>query len=114
MDQVALLLLQSFYLLLPAYFANMAPVIFRKINFLNVPVDFGYTLRIKKSKGKKDARDRIFGNHKTWRGIFFATLAGITIAYLQYLVQNNLFVYQIIKFIYFNKYNIDFKLNHLY
>lgn len=87
MNQIILLLLQSFYLLLPAYFANMAPVIFRKVNFLNLPVDFGYTLRIKKSKKKND-RDRIFGNHKTWRGLFFAIVAGIFVAYLQYLLQD--------------------------
>ncbi|MBI2136225.1 CDP-archaeol synthase [Candidatus Woesearchaeota archaeon] len=91
MNQIALLLLQSFYLLLPAYFANMAPVIFRKVNFLNISVDFGYTLRINKSKNKS-TRDRILGDHKTWRGLFFATVAGIVIAYFQYLAQDNSFV----------------------
>lgn len=107
MTPIALLLLQSFYLLLPAYFANMAPVIFRKINFLNIPVDFGYILKIKKSKGKKEAkkknsRDRIFGNHKTWRGLFFATIAGIFVAYLQYLLQDTRYLSAIALFPYDN------------
>ncbi len=109
MNQIILLLLQSFYLLLPAYFANMAPVIFKKVNFFNVPVDFGYTLKIKRSK-KKNSRDRIFGNHKTWRGIFFATVMGIVITSIQYLVQNNLFVYQIKLFPYNNWLLIGFLL----
>src|SRR3989338_9237150 len=96
MNQIALLLLQSFYLLLPAYFANMAPVIFRKVNFLNISVDFGRSIgknninTIKKNKYKrKSKKDRIFGNHKTWRGLFFATVAGIVIAFIQYLIQDN-------------------------
>ena len=97
MNEIILLILQSFYLLLPAYFANMAPVIFRKVNFLNLPVDFGYSLNNKKNKAKKKisrnrkkvklTRDRIFGNHKTWRGLFFATLSGIIIVYFQHLMQ---------------------------
>ena len=98
MNQIALLLLQSFYLLLPAYFANMAPVIFRRVNFLNLPVDFGYTLKIKKlanrsnNKHKKNTKDRIFGDHKTWRGLFFATVTGIVIAFIQYLIQYHSFI----------------------
>ncbi|HIH43151.1 TPA: CDP-archaeol synthase [Candidatus Woesearchaeota archaeon] len=110
MDQIALLLLQSFYLLLPAYFANMAPVIFRKVNFLNVPVDFGYTLKIKKSRGKKDARDRIFGDHKTWRGLFFATVTGIGIAFIQYLIQDYPFISTVKLFPYNNWLLIGFLL----
>ena len=35
------LILQLFYLMLPAYFANMAPVIVKKIfNNLKIPIDF--------------------------------------------------------------------------
>ena len=35
-----LLILQCFYFMLPAYFANMAPVIVKKINILNLQIDF--------------------------------------------------------------------------
>ncbi len=92
MNQIALLLLQSFYLLLPAYFANMAPVIFRKVNFLNLPVDFNYCIgknNLKSKEKNKAKRNRIFGEHKTWRGLFFATVFGIVIAFIQYLIQDS-------------------------
>jgi CDP-2,3-bis-(O-geranylgeranyl)-sn-glycerol synthase len=67
--------------MLPAYFANMGPVLVKKINFLNYPVDFN-----KKFKGKP-----ILGNHKTWRGLFFGILFGIVVAYLQKLLYTNPF-----------------------
>lgn len=66
-------LLQCVYLILPGMFANMAPSIFRKVNFLAVPMDFN-----KKWKGKP-----ITGNHKTWRGLFFGLIASVLIAWLQ-------------------------------
>ena len=34
------MILETIYFLLPAYFANMAPVIFRKLNFLDYALDF--------------------------------------------------------------------------
>lgn len=64
------------YFFVPAYFANMAPVLFSKINFLNYSVDCGLKFR-----GK-----RIFGANKTFRGFFFATIVGIVVAGLQGLV----------------------------
>ncbi len=67
-------ILQVIYFLLPAYFANMAPVICKKINFLNIPMDFGLNFR-----GKP-----LFGKHKTYRGLFFGILFGIIIAFIQY------------------------------
>lgn len=70
------LILSAIYFMLPAYFANMAPVFARKINFLDYPVDFN-----KKFKGKP-----ILGSHKTWRGLFFGILAGIIVAYIQNLL----------------------------
>lgn len=60
--------------MLPAYFANMAPVLFRNINFLNYPVDFNV-----KFKGKP-----LLGKNKTYRGLFFGVLFALLIASLQY------------------------------
>jgi len=69
-------ILNIIYLLLPGYFANMSPVFFKKMNFLNYPTDFN-----KKLNGK-----RILGENKTFRGIFFGVLVSIPIAYLQKLI----------------------------
>ena len=71
-----LFLLQCAYFMLPAYFANMAPVLVKKIKFLDYPIDFN-----KKFRGKP-----ILGSHKTWRGLFFGVVAGVIIAYLQRLL----------------------------
>ena len=52
----------------PAYVANMSPVLVRgHFDRLAVPLDGGRTL-----SGK-----RIFGDHKTWRGLLAAALAGV-------------------------------------
>lgn len=69
-------MIESFYLLLPAGFANMAPVLFRNFEFLNTPVDFG----------KKLYDHRIFGANKTWRGILLGITIGIAIALAQKLL----------------------------
>ena len=62
------LLLQSLYFFLPAYFANMAPIIFKKLPLLNQPIN-----------------EKHFGKNKTWRGIVTAILFGTLIFYLQQL-----------------------------
>lgn len=70
------LILKSFYLVLPAYCANMAPVIFAKLGWLKslaLPID----------SGKKFGRDFIFGSGKTWRGIVAAVIIGILTVGLQ-------------------------------
>lgn len=55
------------YFMLPAYFSNMAPVLFKDSwPSLAKPIDGGRTFR-----GK-----RIFGDHKTWRGIVVGILTG--------------------------------------
>lgn len=59
-------ILSSLYFFLPAYFANMAPVWFKWIPFLDKPV-----------------HPRLFGAHKTWRGIVVAALVGTVIFWLQ-------------------------------
>ena len=71
-----LIFLKPLYFMLPAYFANMAPVPFRKIKLFSTPVDFG----------KKIKNEPVFGNHKTWRGLILATIGGILIFYIQKLL----------------------------
>lgn len=66
-------LLKILYLLLPAAFANMIPVFFRKINFLNYPLDFKL----------KFFGNRLFGNNKTFRGLIFGILGSEIIVLLQ-------------------------------
>lgn len=63
--------------MLPAYFANMAPVIMRKV-FVSwaVPLDF------RKKLGAED----IFGSHKTVRGFLFAIIFGLAAAFIQNLL----------------------------
>ena len=74
---MANIILQCFYFMLPAYFANMAPVIGRGIfPRFNIPIDFN-----KKIKGKP-----IFGRNKTFRGFIFGILFAVIIAYIQYLL----------------------------
>jgi len=76
MDEIFLFILKCFYLMLPAYFANMAPVIVRKINFLAYPIDFN----------KQIAGKPILGHNKTFRGIFFGVAFAVAIAYVQHLM----------------------------
>jgi len=73
------LIIQTFWLLLPSGFANMSPVLFRRIPFLNYPIDFG----------KKAGGVPIFGENKTYRGFFF----GILIAILIVFIQKNTYTY---------------------
>ena len=69
-------ILKCFYFMLPAYFANMAPVIVKRIKLFNFPVDFG-----KKIDGKP-----ILGSHKTFRGFIFGIIFAVIIAYAQFLL----------------------------
>jgi CDP-2,3-bis-(O-geranylgeranyl)-sn-glycerol synthase len=57
------------WLYLPGAFANMAPIIFNRINFLSFPIDA-----------------KLFGEHKTYRGFFFGIILSVLIVY----IQNNL------------------------
>ncbi len=73
-------ILLALWLFLPAATANAAPVFGPKIPFVrqwNSPIDGGRTFR----------EQRIFGNHKTWRGL----LCGIVIATLTLWIQQLLF-----------------------
>lgn len=74
-------ILTAFYLLIPAYLANMAPVIFGKLGWLeslNRPVD----------GGRKFGHDYLFGAGKTWRGIVSAVIIGAAAAGIQAHLQN--------------------------
>ncbi len=68
-----MLIFQAFYYALPVYLANMAPVLVKKLPFLDCPLDAGHTFR-----GK-----RLFGKNKTWRGLISGALMGIAVVWLQ-------------------------------
>jgi len=79
-------ILQCIYFFLPAYIANTAPSIFKRLNFLAYPIDFGKSYR-----GK-----RIFGTNKTLRGLVIGMIFGIlTFILQQYLYSNFAFFQQI-------------------
>lgn len=60
--------------MLPAYFANMAPIIFKnRMKFLAIPIDFGKTFYKKP----------LFGKTKTIRGFVVGILSAIFIVFLQ-------------------------------
>jgi len=61
------------WLFLPAGIANMSPVLFKKVSIFNCPIDGGKTFR-----GK-----RVFGAHKTWRGLFSGIMMATLVVYLQ-------------------------------
>jgi len=66
--------LQVFYFFLPAYLANMAPVIARgHLEVLAAPIDGGRSWR-----GR-----RILGDHKTWRGILSGVVTGVLVFAVQ-------------------------------
>ena len=75
MNEITLFLMKCVYLMLPAYFANMAPVIVKRVNFLAYPVDFN----------RKQGDKPIFGKNKTFRGLFFGVLFAVIISYLQFV-----------------------------
>ena len=66
-------LLGVFWLFLPAAFANMAPVFFKRLPLLATPIDFGRSL----------AGKRILGDNKTWRGFFSGILVSLAIVEIQ-------------------------------
>ncbi len=76
MENILLFLLKCFYLMLPAYFANMAPVIVKKVNLFVFPIDFS----------KKINNKPIFGRNKTFRGLIFGVIFSIIVAYAQFLL----------------------------
>ncbi|MBI4150125.1 CDP-2,3-bis-(O-geranylgeranyl)-sn-glycerol synthase [Candidatus Woesearchaeota archaeon] len=80
MQPIILKLLSALYFMLPAYVANMAPVIVKRINIFNVPLDQG--------RKWKDGKP-VFGSHKTWRGLIAAVVFGAAV----FALQQRLYVY---------------------
>ncbi len=74
---VLLLIAKALYFFLPAYCANMAPVIFQKLPFLAQPISTKH-----------------FGKNKTWRGIVTAIVFGTLI----FLVQKHLYLQNVALF----------------
>jgi CDP-2,3-bis-(O-geranylgeranyl)-sn-glycerol synthase len=69
-------ILFALWFFIPAGFANMAPVLIAPLPVLrdlNAPLDFGRSWR----------GHRIFGAHKTWRGLIAAIIAGTLTFWLQ-------------------------------
>ena len=75
-EPFALFLFKCFYFMLPAYFANMAPVMVKKIGLFVLPIDFDKTIN-----GKP-----VLGKNKTFRGLIFGVIFAEIIAYLQFLL----------------------------
>ncbi len=70
-------ILSCLYFFLPAYFTNMIPPLARKMdifNCLDKEVDFG----------KKFMGEPIFGSHKSWRGVIFGIILGMSVAGFQF------------------------------
>lgn len=61
------MIIEALYFALPMYLANMSPVLFRKLNLLNIPIN-----------------KKIFGSHKTYQGFIFGILVAVLITYIQY------------------------------
>lgn len=68
MSSIYTLLLESLYFILPAYVANMGPVIFGKLK-----LPFGTPIN-----------EKLFGSHKTWRGFYAGYVMAFLVLVLQY------------------------------
>lgn len=76
MNQILLIVAQCFYLMLPAYFANMAPVIMKDLHlfeWLAKPLDMD----------RKINHKPILGSHKTFRGLIFGVVFAVVISFIQ-------------------------------
>ncbi|MBF05451.1 hypothetical protein CL644_01975 [bacterium] len=75
-----MILLEVLYIALPAFAANMAPVIATRLDiwtFLAKPIDDGYILN-----GKP-----LLGKNKMWRGVAAAVMASLIVVLIQYFIQ---------------------------
>ena len=79
-------ILKIIWIFLPGAFANMAPLFFLRINFLNSPIN-----------------KKLFGENKTWRGLFFGIIFGILVAFLQKMLSA---LFHKIEIINYNEINI--------
>ncbi|MCD4760456.1 CDP-archaeol synthase [bacterium] len=80
--------LELVWLFLPAGCANMAASFFRRVHFLDYPVDFGRSWR-----GK-----RFFGDHKTFRGFFFGILSAVLFVHFQKAIYPSMINYSILNY----------------
>lgn len=71
MSQFVQVILETIWLLLPAGFANMAPVFATKYNWF--------------SRLNRPVYERLLGAHKTWRGFVIGILFAFIAGYIQYL-----------------------------
>ena len=70
-------ILQTLWFFVPAFLANMAPVLVRgHFEWLDRPLDGGRMWR----------GTRIFGAHKTWRGLVAGVVVGVAAVWVQRLV----------------------------
>lgn len=81
--------IQSIYFFLPAYFSNMAPVIFKPVNILYKPVN-----------------QKWFGKNKTIGGLIYATITGSIIFYIQKILYNTFNIFNLLSPINYNDYTI--------
>lgn len=76
---MSLIIVQCLYLMLPAYFANMAPVIIKdSFKRLAIPLDMN----------KKLNNNPIFGKNKTVRGFLSGIIFALVVAYIQHFLYN--------------------------
>jgi len=78
----------TLYFFLPAYFANMCPVIFDRLGwlkFLAKPIDGGRTFN----------GQPLFGANKTWRGLAAGIIGGLIVTALQAFAYQRLFLYNL-------------------
>lgn len=78
MISIIQLILQTLWLFLPALLANLTPPLVKKVPFLDYPVDCNLKFR----------GQRIFGDHKTFRGVFFGVLVAMLISCIQAFLYN--------------------------
>lgn len=80
-ESFAVFILKCFYLMMPAYFANMAPVMVKKINIFAFPIDCN----------KKINNKPLLGKNKTFRGLIFGVIFAVVISYIQFILYDNSF-----------------------
>lgn len=71
-NQMIEIILSSIYLILPAYVANMCPVLFGKIPLLGSPI-----------------HEKLFGAHKTYRGFIAGFIGALAVLAIQQQVQTD-------------------------
>ena len=91
-------ILKAIYFFLPAGLASFWPPVLAKtpgFKYLNWPMDFGLTFRKK----------RVFGTHKTWRGLITGIVASVIMCWIQKLLMGVGF-FEKISLVDYNRINI--------